>query len=316
MSTNTLQPLALELSLPWAGDSQQDDKFIRMLLRFLIPLFLLFFLVPFLPVFERTQEPPEPTVTTTVILKPVEVIPVEPEKPKPKPKPKPVVTKKKVREASPKLVTRQKVKPKVEPKKSLEKSQGLNQLSSQLSALRGTLDIARLQTKNVTTSKLGEAKVSTRDFLGQDGGARRSDGIEVSDEMLSGSATGLEGYRSTSVNGTGKGQSKFTNSSAHRSSKRGERDIESVRRTLERAKSRMFAEYNIARRNNPDIEGRYVFEIMIEPSGEISQANLVISELGVSSLETAILDKIRQLNFGAKDVLRTRVKYTFNFFPS
>ncbi len=315
MSANVLQPLALELGLPWSADSRQEDKFVRMLLRFLIPLFLLFFIVPFLPVFEQTFEPPEPTVTTTVILKPVEVVPVKPEKPKPKPKPVPVV-KKKVKEASPKLVTRQKVKPKREPKKSLEKSQGLNQLSSQLSALRGTLDIARLQTKNVTTSKLGEAKVSTRDFLGQDGGVRRSDGIEVSDDMLSGTSTGLGEYRSTSVDGTGKGRAALSNSSSHRSSKRGERDIESVRRTLERAKSRMFTEYNIARRNNPDIEGRYVFEIMIEPSGEISQANLVISELGVSSLESAILNKIRSLNFGAKDVIRTRVKYTFNFFPS
>jgi len=231
-------------------------------------------------------------------------------KPKVKPEPQPEQKKAPVQEASPKLVTKQKVKPKVEPKK------GLNELSSQLSALRGTLDIARLQTKNVTTSKLGEAKVSTRNFLGQDGAARRSDGVEVSDDMLSGSSTGLGEYRSTSVDGTGRGQAYKSNFSSDRSSKRGERDIESVRRTLERAKSRMFTDYNVARRNYPNLEGKFIFEILIEPSGRISQARLLTSELGVKSLEKSILDKIKSLNFGSQDVLKTKVKYTFNFFPS
>lgn len=315
-STTALQPLALDLKLPWVVDSRQEDRFIKMLLRLLIPLFLLFFLVPFLPVFDLEYEPKEPAVTTTVILKPVEVTPFVPPKPKVKPEPQPEQKKAPVQEASPKLVTKQKVKPKVEPKKSVDKSQGLNELSSQLSALRGTLDIARLQTKNVTTSKLGEAKVSTRNFLGQDGAARRSDGVEVSDDMLSGSSTGLGEYRSTSVDGTGRGQAYKSNFSSDRSSKRGERDIESVRRTLERAKSRMFTDYNVARRNYPNLEGKFIFEILIEPSGRISQARLLTSELGVKSLEKSILDKIKSLNFGSQDVLKTKVKYTFNFFPS
>lgn len=317
MTTAALQPLSLEVKLPWETDEGQENKFKNMLRRVLAPLLLLFVVIPFLPVFELSYEPREPEVTTTVVLKPVEVTPFEPEPPKVQPKPQPVAKKEPDKAAaSPKLQTKQKVKPKLEPKQRVEQSQGLNELSNQLAMLRGSLDIDRLQKKNVTSSKLGEAKVSNREFLGKDGAAKRSDGIEVTDEMLSGSSAGLGEYTSTSVDGSGLGEAFESSLAAHRSSKSGERDFESVRRTLEGAKSRIFAEYNVARRENPDLEGRVIFEIVIEPSGNISKLRLITSELGVAQLEQRIMDRVRSLNFGAEEVRTARIQYTFTFFPS
>lgn len=318
MSTAVLQPLALDLQLPWVVDATQEEKFKRMLRRLLYPLLLLFVSIPFLPVFELKYEPKEPETVTTVILKPVEVTPYVPEEPKVQPKPVPKAAPKKAEEASasPKLITKQKVKPKRETENNVAHSQGLNELSSQLALIRGKLDINRLQTKNVTSSKLGTAVVTNKEFLGKDGGARRSDGIEVSDEMLSGDSAALGEYTSTSVDGTGLGDAFESSLIAHRSTKKGERDMESVRRTLEGAKARVASEYHIARREHPELEGKFIFEIIIEPDGAISQAKLVTSELGLAGLEQSILSRIRTLNFGAKEVLRTHVTYTYNFFPS
>jgi hypothetical protein len=56
--------------------------------------------------------------------------------------------------------------------------------------------------------------------------------------------------------------------------------------------------------------------MVIEPSGEVSAVKLVSSELADNDLIAKILARIRLINFGAADVLRTRVNYSLDFLPN
>ena len=92
--------------------------------------------------------------------------------------------------------------------------------------------------------------------------------------------------------------------------------MESIRRVFEQHKGAIYAIYNRALRRDPEIMGKYVFHIVIEPSGVISSIKLVSSELGNSSLEQKLLARIRGIDFGPEDVLATPVNYKFDFLPS
>jgi hypothetical protein len=96
----------------------------------------------------------------------------------------------------------------------------------------------------------------------------------------------------------------------------GGRDMESIRRVFEQHKGAIYAIYNRALRSDPEIRGKYVFHIVIEPSGVISKIELISSELSDGKLEKKLLARIRVINFGPEDVLATPVNYKFDFLPS
>ena len=87
-----LEPLALELELPWQSNPEQEKKFKALLKRILIALLLFALIIPWLPVFEPEYQAPERELTKTrVMLEPVivEPEPLAPPPPKPQPKPQP-----------------------------------------------------------------------------------------------------------------------------------------------------------------------------------------------------------------------------------
>src|SRR5690606_30491807 len=96
----------------------------------------------------------------------------------------------------------------------------------------------------------------------------------------------------------------------------GRRDMENIRRTFEAAKSSVYSLYLQALHEHPELAGKFIFRLVIEPDGSISELQLVSSELGLRRLETTILERIRTINFGAKDVSPTAVEYAFSFLPS
>ncbi|HYQ73265.1 MAG TPA: AgmX/PglI C-terminal domain-containing protein, partial [Gammaproteobacteria bacterium] len=101
----------------------------------------------------------------------------------------------------------------------------------------------------------------------------------------------------------------------HHSSVAGGRDMESIRRVFEQHKGAIYAIYNRALRLDPEIRGKYVFHIIIEPDGKISRIELVSSELGNIKLEQKLLTRIRVIDFGPDDVVATPVNYKFDFLP-
>lgn len=93
------------------------------------------------------------------------------------------------------------------------------------------------------------------------------------------------------------------------------RSDESVRRVMDKNKGAIFSIYHRALRKMPDLEGQFVFEMTIEPSGLVSKVRLISSELADEYLAKKILARVRLINFGAAQVSSTVVNYSFDFLP-
>lgn len=311
-----LQAQAFDLVLPWEEDAAQEEKFKKLLKRVLIPFLLLLSILSILPQIEQEYEAPaEAIVKTKIILEPkiVEVPKVE-EPPRVVERPKPVPKEQPRPKADIPVIS---AAPQEEKKEDFVEAQGLGGLSSELSSLRASLDMTRLQNKNVSTSNAGQVEHSAKQVLGKDTETRVGTGIEVDDSEMRNDAIALAEHSSLVVEGVlPAGSPGGSSHAAHGSWKAGLRDMESIRRTLEQTKSRVHSLYQKALLDDPELAGKFTFKLVIEPSGEVSQLVLIASELGQEGLEQKILEKIRQVNFGAKEVAATSVEYKFVFLPS
>lgn len=94
------------------------------------------------------------------------------------------------------------------------------------------------------------------------------------------------------------------------------RSLEEVRIVFDRNKGAIYAIYNRALRDDPALQGKVVLELKISPSGAVTDVHIVSSELKADELEKKLLARIRQFDFGAKDVAEMVVKYPIDFLPS
>lgn len=315
------QPFALELQLPWHTDEEREKAFKDTLKKILVPLLLLFLIVPWLGLFDSEKPPEESRIETKLILEPPKPVvqPVVQEKPAPTPVEPPKVVEQPKPVPQPKIENRPAPVPKaptVDTKTQIAKAQGLSELSSQLKSLRGSVNVAKMQNKNVSTNVGGTVAAADRSVLGADNVVRKSGGIEVNEEIMKGDNVALAEHQSTEVEGVIGGDSLVDSQYSHLSGQAGKRDMESIRRTLEQTKSSVYSLYQRALLDNPDLAGKFTFSIVIEPNGSVSNLKIVASELGITELENSILARIKQVNFGAKDVSPTAVEYKFVFLPS
>ena len=158
---------------------------------------------------------------------------------------------------------------------------------------------------------------SERTVLGKQSAVQRSSGIEVDDSLMSEQATALASHSTTAIDSPiGVGGAGPTSARGYGSNIEGRRDMESIRRVFEMEKGSVYALYTKALRQYPELSGKFLFELVIEPDGSISKLRLVDSELGMEVLEKDILARIHRINFGAEDVNATVVQYKFVFLPS
>ncbi len=128
--------------------------------------------------------------------------------------------------------------------------------------------------------------------------------------------------------GTGKGtgsgtsdspgaQAQARGGSLHKGgSGRASRSIEDIKLVFERHKGAIYALYNRALRDAPALQGKLVLELRIAPGGQVEGLRIVSSELGADELERKLLARIRQFDFGAKDVDVMVVTWPVDFLPS
>ncbi|MDX1693292.1 MAG: AgmX/PglI C-terminal domain-containing protein [Ketobacteraceae bacterium] len=294
-----------EFELPWSSTAAEDENFRKWRKRLLIAFLLFTVLVPWLPLPEVEREELEkvPAKLAKVIIT----------KKAPPPPPQPKVVEKE--SSAPK--TKEKPTPKQVAAKKKVSKMGVAAFSNQLASLRSSLDVAKLQARN-TNVKAGVAAKTERSMLGRTSATATSGGISTAALSANG-ATELGGHNSTAVDsplggtgGTGAGNGKAQRGSTVV----GGRDMESIRRTFEQHKGAIYALYNRTLRKNPEIEGKFVFHIVIEPDGTISNINLVSSELAHESLERKLLFRIQAISFGPADAAATPVTYKFDFLPS
>lgn len=301
--------------LPWEATRKEDERFRKILKRLLLVFLLLFLVFPWLPLPQIDREVAEkiPPVLAKVLLK--QRLPAQP--PPPPPKPESV---QKEKPADKTAAPAKQKKRKLARKKVA--SMGIAAFSNQLQSLRSSVDVAKLRARN-TNVKTGAAARSMRSVLGRDSVTRTSGGISssvmsnnVSGTQLAGRSGVVVGSPTGEGNGTGgAGSGSGSGGGKHGSSVNGGRDMESIRRVFEQHKGAIYAIYNRALRSDPEIRGKYVFHIVIEPSGAISKIELISSELGNSTLEQKLLTRIRVIDFGPDDVVATPVNYKFDFLP-
>ena len=71
-----------------------------------------------------------------------------------------------------------------------------------------------------------------------------------------------------------------------------------------------------ALREEPSLQGRVVLELKIAPEGQVVDLRIVSSELKAADLERKLLARIKQFDFGAKDVDAMTVTWPVDFLPS
>jgi len=311
------------LALAWHPKSNRDKPFV---------FFTLVILTVFLGtgVFFNTIDVPKGESRVKAVL-PDRIAKFILEKPKPKPKPKAEKPKPKpkVKKPKPKPKVKRK-KPKKEVKltkkekkarKKAEKS-GLLTLSEELSDLIDTPSIDSMVGKKIRKSKKTTQVASIDTTLLTADAAEGSDGVQVEGHLSSVTGkTKLDSQQRSvarkliterAAKDTG-GAGKSTTKNLRIGNYRSEEDIAYV---FDKNKSKLHSIYRRARRHNPGIKGKIVLEITILPSGKVENVVITSSELNDSKLESRIVARIKQFDFGEKNVKKVSVTYPIEFLPS
>jgi TonB family protein len=310
------------LQLPWYASLDEDGRF-KKILGVSFAIFALFAVaVPFIPVPELTREEREtlPPQLARVVLEKKEIPKPPPPPPPPQPKeeekPKPVEEKKPEEKPKP-------PEPKPEPPKPIDRvaeakekaaTSGLLQFQDDLADMRDALDLAKVDSANLSRGENVAAKVDRSVITS--GAKSTSGGINTAALSRDTGGVALSGRETTKVESalatrTGSGDNEGGEGARGGSS----RSDEEIRQIMDRNKDAIFAIYNRALRRNPGLQGKVTVQLTIEPTGQITAVKIVSSELNDEDLESKLLARIQLISFNATSAARTVVNYSFDFLP-
>lgn len=335
--------------LPWDISAVDEQRFRRIFRNVLIvsALICLIFLLMPRPEVDRTQPQELPPRIAKLLLErplappppPVQLEPLEPKADKPEPaKPEPA-------KATPIPEARrpQPNKPPGEIENARRKAAGVGLLAlkDQLAELRGAPLAVQLN-RDIKPGPGVGAGVGPGVGAGTDPGvpARNmitsnatggSGGINTAGYSRNTGGGGLAGRATTLVEGVaggggggglggggaGAGKGNGAGGTLHKGSTgKASRSIEEIKLVFERNKGAIYTIYNRALREDPTLQGKVVLKLKIAPSGELVDCEMVSSELKSPDLERKLLARIKQFNFGAKDVDVMIVNWPVDFLPS
>ena len=327
--------------LPWTVSEEDEERF-RRILRRLLAFFLLFSLIfPWLPVPkpDRDQVAEVPPRLAKLLLEQKPVPPVvQPRAPE---LPIPQTVKPKVPVPEKTQIARPAPKPdataRTEAARKKASRSGLLALQDDLADLRDNAAPDKLRADLKPGPGIGRGvgagvgMAGSGPPLGE--GARAlitskatagSGGIANSRFSYGTGGGGLAGRSTTKVNssigggagGGGGGGGGSGGTLSRGGSGRAARSIEDIQLVFDRNKSSIFALYNRALREDPTLAGKVVLKLTIQPNGDVTVVAIVSSELNAPELERKLAARIRQFDFGAKDVDTMVVTYPIDFLPS
>src|SRR3984885_3942842 len=291
----TLAPYYRRYELPWSP-SEEMERRLRPILRNLAIVFaIIAVLMPFLPRHKILVNPESwPERGVQLVMDP-------PPPPPPPPPPKP----EKPREKAP--VVPKPVDPRVKAAKTA-------QVFDQLAALRD-VDLDKFQKNQQKTTDPGDVSVVSRNIISSKvGGTSGGINAPTSSRLAAGSGSlrgiytpqgkdpnmGAAGQGATRAGGSGKAS----------------RSADEIALVFTRNKGAIDAMYARALRDNPALQGKVVLELTISPSGDITAAHIVSSDLGDKEFESKLLARIRMFKFDAKDVATLTATKPIDFFPA
>lgn len=302
-----------EAILPWIYSKRDNWRTKSMdslgiILAILICFLIMFWQVPPKPVPEIVEIPPR----LAKLLKK-------------KPPPPPPKKEEKKKEEKTKKDEKKKLKPKKKPQQKLTASQKKARDVAQKSGLFAAQDSFADLLNNDNEVQLGkQARVTsggetarkTSRSLVTSSASSSSGGINTSSLSRDTAGVGLKGRGTSQVTGVIGGADFADADKPIREGYKGGRTDEEIQIVFDRSKGSLYRYYQRARRTDPTLEGKVVLRLTIEPSGKVSSASIVSSELGDKDLEKRILNKVKTFNFGAKDVPRITINYPIDFIPA
>jgi outer membrane biosynthesis protein TonB len=244
------------------------------------------------------------------------------EKPEPPPPPPPPPRAKEEPKPEPKELPKPEVKAETTPKPEptvadvREKAaiSGLLAFKDSFADMRDAVDVSKLQDTASIQRGAGEAASIDRSVMTSKHGTR-SAGVNVAALSRDTGGIALAGRETTKVdapeNSAGTGGVK-----APRQVNARERSIEEIRRVFDSNKGAIFAIYNRALRQDPTLMGKVVLQLVISPSGQVMDCQVVASELADVAVVDKIVNRVRLFDFGKRDVGTTTISYPVHFLPT
>ena len=301
--------------LPWTISEDDELRYRKILKRALILFLLLALVMPFLPVPQISRERAEelPPRLAKLLLE------------RQAPPPPPVV-----KVPQPEAIKPDAKKPEVakkpEPKKPERTVEAARAKAQRSGLLAFKDDLADLRT-NSTTSKLEQAQLAKGPSAGSAPGrvseralitssaAGGSGGINTAKLSRDTGGGGLGGRSTTQVTsalGDGSGGGGVQRGGSGKAG----RSLEEIKLVFDRNKGAIYSIYNRALREDPSLQGKVVLKLTIAASGQVLDCKVVSSELRSPELERKLAARIRQFDFGSRNVDTMVVTYPIDFLPS
>lgn len=323
-------------TLPWTISEEDEQRFRRILKRILLTCLLLSLVMPWLPVpkIDRSQLEELPPHFAKLILEreplppPVAVkIPEEITAPKAEP-PKQEAAKPVTRETKKADAEKPVGKQDVASARKKASGVGLLALKDDLADLRSAPAAVQLN-KDIkpgpgvgTGSGPGvgagrSAGIPSRALITSNA-AGGSGGINTARLSRDTGGGGLAGRATTLVEGTvgGGGGGGAGGSLRSGGSGKAGRSLEEIKLVFDRNKGAIYTIYNRALREDSSLQGKVVVKLTIAPSGSVLDCQVVSSELRAPDMERKLVARIRQFDFGAKNVDTMVVTWPVDFLPS
>ena len=296
-----LAPYYRRYELPWSPSEEMERRFRKILRNLVIVFAIVAVIIPFLPRQERVVN------TESLPERVVQLVAEPPPPPPPPPKPEP----QKPTEKAP--VTPKPVAP-VDARVKASKS-GLLASVDDLAALRD-IDLDKLAKNQPKTTDPGDVTQVTRSLItSKAGGTSGGISAPTSSGLASGGGS-LNGIHTTQVTDPKLASGQGNGSTRGGGSGKASRSADEIALVFTRNKGAIDAMYARALRDNPALQGKVVLEITIAPSGEITAARIVSSDLNDPEFESKLLARVRLFRFDAKDVAALTATKPIDFFPA
>ncbi len=320
MSTAKINLYYRSYLLPWDDAGDQEQRFRTILQRIGVTTLVLCILMSLLPVPERDPQLKQsvpPRLARLLIEKPAP-IPLPPPpvvQPEPQQRQEPV--------APTERATESKTRPAAERKSTAREKAGkagLLPFVDQLAELRDSKALNSITSGGTSyTGAVGDSPQVERALITSKAGVG-SGGINTAGMSRNTGGSGLGGRSTTQVSSglaaLGGGGSGGASEDGGAGGQRASRSREEIERVFDQNKGAIYALYNRALRENPELQGKLVLKLTIEASGEVSQVEIISSELADQELERKLVQRIRMFRFLEKDVPPVTTTKPIDFFPA
>lgn len=304
----TLAPHYRLYDLPWSPTEEVEARFRKVVRNTFIVFIILGVLIPLLPVPEK-QFVKAPDIPDRIVR-----LVIEQKAPPPPPPPPPQLEEKKPEPIKP--VEQPKPTP-PQPSARERAQRSMANVMDQLADLRDNSVLEKAaQTRNLT-GKVGETTRSERSLLTSKVGAS-SGGINTAalSRGYGGGQGALTGHTTTQVTSAVLTQQAQDNVQRRSGSGKASRSEEEIALVFARNTRAIDALYQRALRDRPELQGKVVLELTIQPDGSISRCEIISSDLDDPELERKIVARVKSFRFEAKDVGAITVTKPIDFFPA